>query len=1210
MNRTLSGLARLPWLCFLAAPLIATPVVPAPLQDGDAAPASTAPRPDDPTAGQDPGFAVEPELGVAELRERAQAAEALPTEAELRLPLMEAYSAALAATEEALALREESAGYAAAAEAAEARIATIDAELARLAARPSPESRDHEGLGLEQLVAAEARLEAELDVARDTASKLEEGVRQLTLRRSALAPERAALEQRLQELDRSISELDGLEGPAELRDALRARSLAERSRARARLELLRTEETTFDPRLRWRQRQLDLARATQERLEGQWIVLTDTVNRSRIAAAEAAAAAAREALESRLRSSPAFAEIVGVVGRLRSGTVDVARDLERIRVVTRELEQANAALDARFQDLRSRIVNPSLAEATGMRLRQEQRQCATARADAASALERLGGLTAAELEHFKLGAKLAELDAQQGVVEQLARDAAVSGSVAMDDALDFARIAVNEYRDALGTARDTRKAEVAALERLGAVGARFLAAIERTEAFVAERILWIRSADAIWHVQPGALRTEAREALAPAEWRAVARGVLVGAEGTPGDLERRPWTYLALVLGLVALVAARVRLGRMLGDEADLAQQRSQVSIASTLRALLITALMAAPTGAILYALAWLTRTWEGGHVMVGDSSGATRMFALSQGLASAAVVAWVVGAFRALTLPRGLAAAHFDWPDVATRRVRIQTAWLLPTSCVAAFLAEFLSNLEVGAGGGEGEGSFSFEVDGLAHSEGFSRLAFVVLLASFALFHLRTLHPSRGILALNARAALPNDVLTNLRRLWFFLGLTLLAALGVAALLGYGFTARALFNRLLLTVSYIVGVFVLRAVALRWTRLVRRREALDRLRKRREEQRAKRLAEIERLRDAGEEVEDVELSALQVEDEQVDVAALSTDVLSLVRVLTGLAALIGVFLIWAAVLPALGALDDVRLWERDQLVAAIDGTHDGLTGIAKEWVSLADLGLALLVLAMTWMAVRDLPSFLEIALLSRLQLGSGERYAITTLFRYALTLVGLLWAFNELGLSWSKVQWLAAGVSVGLGFGMQEIFANFVSGIVLLFERPVRVGDWVTLGDVEGVVSRIRIRATTIRDRDLKELVVPNREFITGSFINWTLSDPVSRVAVTVGVAYGSDIERALQILLDCGRSSPYSVAEPVPNVIFKEFGASSLDLELRIFVHGREVKPRVVHDLHVRIDAAFRAAGIEIAFPQRDIHVRSVEGWPTAADTTPAPA
>ncbi|MEM6673980.1 MAG: mechanosensitive ion channel domain-containing protein, partial [Planctomycetota bacterium] len=155
------------------------------------------------------------------------------------------------------------------------------------------------------------------------------------------------------------------------------------------------------------------------------------------------------------------------------------------------------------------------------------------------------------------------------------------------------------------------------------------------------------------------------------------------------------------------------------------------------------------------------------------------------------------------------------------------------------------------------------------------------------------------------------------------------------------------------------------------------------------------------------------------------------------------------------------------------------------------------------------------------------------------------------------------------------------------------------------TLGEVEGVVSKIRIRATTIRDRELKELIVPNREFINGQFINWTLSDPVSRVTVHVGIAYGSDTETAMKELLRAGRECTYAVEEPAPNVVFSGFGTSSLDFELRVFVSGRESYPRVVHDLHMRVDAAFREAGIEISFPQQDLHIRTAEGLEELAAT-----
>jgi potassium efflux system protein len=239
----------------------------------------------------------------------------------------------------------------------------------------------------------------------------------------------------------------------------------------------------------------------------------------------------------------------------------------------------------------------------------------------------------------------------------------------------------------------------------------------------------------------------------------------------------------------------------------------------------------------------------------------------------------------------------------------------------------------------------------------------------------------------------------------------------------------------------------------------------------------------------------------------------------------------------------------------------------------------------------------RNVPGLLEIIILRRLPIDRGVRFAIITLFRYTLAVVGIVMAFTEIGIGWSKVQWLIAAMTVGLGFGLQEIFANFVSGLIILFEQPVRVDDTVTIGDVTGKVSKIRIRATTIRRWDQRELVVPNKEFITGRLINWTLSDNVLRREFLVGIAYGSDIAKAEKILYDVARANPLVLEEPAPVVIFKNFGDSSLEFELRVYISGIDNYVPVWHGINCTIDAEFRKAGIEIAFPQRDLHIRSAD-------------
>jgi potassium efflux system protein len=235
-------------------------------------------------------------------------------------------------------------------------------------------------------------------------------------------------------------------------------------------------------------------------------------------------------------------------------------------------------------------------------------------------------------------------------------------------------------------------------------------------------------------------------------------------------------------------------------------------------------------------------------------------------------------------------------------------------------------------------------------------------------------------------------------------------------------------------------------------------------------------------------------------------------------------------------------------------------------------------------------------PGLLEVGVLQHLPLQAGERYAITTTARYLLIIVAFVLAAGAIGIGWSQVQWLVAAMTVGLGFGLQEIFANFVSGLIILFERPVRIGDIVTVGDVTGTVSRIRIRATTITDWDRKELVIPNKEFVTGQVINWSLSDQVLRLVVKVGIAYGSDTRLARQTLLDVARNNARVLAEPKPKAFFMAFGDSSLEFQLRVWLKDIDDWILACNELHLAIDDAFREAGIEIAFPQRDIHIRSI--------------
>ena len=1105
--------------------------------------------------------------------------------ADVRDRLIAAYGGTLAELDEAELFREQKRAYEEAAERAPRRIAEIEGELATLG-EPSPPKLD--GLSLEELERQAADASQAYDELREKIESFSESLREELEERTTIADRKVQVADELAEFGDGRADGPGGESADDVSLAERGQAIAKRISLLAQSEKLQVEDATFDARLDLLRAELRLARAEEAHAEARRAATESALNEEREAEARRRAAEAEELKDKAELQGEAFAPITKAIVETRDGTVRVAESFTEIANKTQDVRERRDDLSARYRDTQDRVEIPSLTEAIGLRLREELRDLAEARAISLDRGAREDEQTRAQVRVFRIQSALDELREDDDWISELV-DRAVESGTDPNQALRLAEELRDEYREALVAAEKALGNMVSEISELQAARRKLAELIDEYEDFVLERVLWIRSSEPLWSVGPKTFESEISEAIDPGEWAALAGAY-------KSDLfEERTAEIIGVLLGLLILVGARRRLRRAITDEGDLAQQRSQVSIAPTFRALLLSLLYAAPLGAGLLALHWITSTMDVGEAW------ASRAFAVSEGLWRAGVIALIIGTIRALTLRDGLSGAHFEWSDDATKLVRRRSGWLLAVATPSAFLCEFFANMGTRAGSEDLPAPAPFDADAHSYAEALSRIATLVEIAAIAVFLWAVLHGGRGVLAMNARGTSHRDWLTHLRRLWLVLSMTLLAGLAIATVAGYGFTARSLLGRFELMLGFLIGLFTLRALALRWIRLVRRREAFEKLRKKREELRAKRLAEIERRRSAGEDVDEIESEGLEVEEDTVDVAALSTDVLQLVRVVTGLAAMFGVYWIWATVLPALGIFDRVHLWSQEVTVTEIVGvgvSQASETTTSTEWVTLGNLGIAALILVLAWLAVRDLPSLLEIVLLRRLDLGSGERYAITTLFRYFITIVGVFLAFDEIGLSWSKLQWLVAGVSVGLGFGLQEIFANFVSGITLLFERPVRVGDWVTLGDIEGVVSRIRIRATTIRDRDLKELIVPNREFITGRFINWTLSDPVSRVTINVGIAYGSDTEKAITLLLEAGKKSPYSVTEPAPNVVFKSFGASSLDFELRVFVTGREIMPRVRHDLHMRVDAAFRAAEIEISFPQRDLHIRSADG------------
>jgi small-conductance mechanosensitive channel len=233
-----------------------------------------------------------------------------------------------------------------------------------------------------------------------------------------------------------------------------------------------------------------------------------------------------------------------------------------------------------------------------------------------------------------------------------------------------------------------------------------------------------------------------------------------------------------------------------------------------------------------------------------------------------------------------------------------------------------------------------------------------------------------------------------------------------------------------------------------------------------------------------------------------------------------------------------------------------------------------------------------------------RRELDEGLRYALDRLLHYAVMATGAFLALDNLGVSVSALAGLGAVLAVGIGFGLQNIAQNFVSGVILLLERPVKKGDFVHVGEVRGTVRDIRARATVVTTLDNVDIIVPNGQFIAEPVTNATLDDRRVRVRIAVGVAYGSETERVRDILREVASANPAVLAHPEPQVLFQDFGESSLDFVLLAWLGDPREESPVASELRFAIDRAFRAAGIEIPFPQRDLHLRTGLAPPGAPD------
>jgi potassium-dependent mechanosensitive channel len=306
------------------------------------------------------------------------------------------------------------------------------------------------------------------------------------------------------------------------------------------------------------------------------------------------------------------------------------------------------------------------------------------------------------------------------------------------------------------------------------------------------------------------------------------------------------------------------------------------------------------------------------------------------------------------------------------------------------------------------------------------------------------------------------------------------------------------------------------------------------------------------------------------------DIAALGEQAQSLLETLITLALVTGLWWVWQDALPVLQWVGNLPVWRGTE---ALDGKQ------VVHVLTIGQLFMAIVVGVVTGLAVARVGALFDMVRLQRLGLQADATYAVKAITRYSLAAAGILVASSILGIGWGDVQWLIAALGVGLGFGLQEIVANFVSGLIVLAERPIRIGDIVTVDKISGTVARIRARATVVVDFDNKEVIIPNKAFITGPVINWTLSSPASRLVLKVGVARGGNIAQIQQRIVEEVRLVAGVLTDPPPAVFLTAFSEKSLDFEIHAFVGSFNDRLKVQHEINLAAERVLREQGGEIS-------------------------
>ena len=1038
---------------------------------------------------------------------------------------------------------------------APARIEEIESQLSRDIAPPDQiiDVADAIRITNPKLEQREREERASLAALRESLKKIQDQIEALNARPVQLQKESTEAMRRLQEVRKELkADSSASNGTRMLTEASRTKLLAEH-------EMLKAQIQSLEQQLLNQKVLASLLEAERELANFEM-----SLSEARTQAWQAIAQQRRqeEATQTRMDAEVAknlAPDLPPVVKEQYETNIKLGKDLEQLTDdearAARQLDQRQSelkTLEEEFAQIRQRVQGLSLSETIGLTLRQRRRELPGPENYRRSSAQRQLIISQVGEAQFIVDEKQLELRDIQAETERILQSLPTDTEEQLAKMKDRVRTLLVDRRDLLDKLKNTYRRYYQHLQSLEFTEQRLSTLIDEYADFLDGRLLWMRSSKILG---PGDLRT------LPAGLIWIVS--LNNWWGLPKDLiasvSRAPiiWILGFLLAGI--LFVGRRRIKRSLEQLSKNVGRVRKDSIMLTIQALGLT-LYLASSWPFLLAFAG----WRLSELAIASDFGRAAGF----GALTAGHIWGVLNFLNYLCRENGVAQIHFRWQNASRLALRRQIVWVKPLWVPLTFL---IATIEA--------------TNKIAYGNSLGRLAFMAVISAVVVFAAKMLQILFG------QSEDPQDgskqgLLLRLRFFWYPVLIGLPGFLFLLAAMGYYYTALRLswqfHNTALLVFALVLG----NSLALRWLIIAQRRLVYEEaVRKRKEKLAAEGGHTGESLASVG----GPPIEHFDMEEPEISQAQITEQTRDLLQTLLFFSGLVGLWVIWSDVLPAMQMLEDIRLW-------SYSVEAEGVRQVVP--ITLTNLLLAMVIVAITFVGARNLPGVLEITLLKYLPLDAGARYAFSTICQYVASAIGVIIAFNYIGINWGSLKWLVAALGVGIGFGLQEIIANFVSGIIILFERPVRIGDIVTVDNIDGVVSRIRIRATTITNWDRKEYLVPNKEFITGRVLNWTLSNAVNRVVVNAGIAYGSNTELARELLLKAAHEHPNVLDDPAPIATFEGFGDNALNCVLRCYLPNLDNRLATITELHTAIDESFRQAGITIAFPQRDIHLDQIGG------------